>query len=205
MTEQRTILVVDDDRELRAGLTAVLGQRGFRTLQADDGWEARQLIDEHKPDLVIVDMMMPRWGGLAVLEHFHGKAAAPPFIMITAHAGNEHKGYAKHLVAFDYIQKPFSMERLLEGVFKVVPAPPQPSPGQGPSPSPSASPSSTSIRCRCPGCGSRIKAPIKLLGQTRTCPGCRAAFVLSLAPPEDEGTTLVGEDRWYFGRPQRRT
>ena len=194
-----TILVVDDDRELRAGLTAVLGQRGYRTLQADDGWEARQVIEEHKPDLVIVDMMMPRWGGLAVLEHFLGKAAAPPFIMITAYAGQEHKGYAQRLGAFDYIQKPFSMERLLEGVFKVVPAP-LPSARRGPSPSAS----STSIRCRCPGCGSRIKAPIKLLGQTRTCPGCRAAVVLSIAPPEDEGTTLVGEDRWHFGRPQRR-
>jgi DNA-binding response OmpR family regulator len=192
MTAQRTILVVDDDQDIRACLSAMLGQRGYRTLEADDGWEARQLIDEHNPDLVIVDMMMPRWGGLAVLEHFRGKAGAPPFILITANEGQQHKSYAEKLGVFDYIAKPFTMDRLLEGVNKVVPAlrsaPPAPE-------------TPRSVKCRCPGCGSRIKAPIQLLGKTRTCPGCRAAFVLRVEPPEDEGPRLVVEDGEVLLRP----
>jgi DNA-binding NtrC family response regulator len=200
MTAQRTILVVDDDPDLRKGLSTMLGQRGYRTLQADDGWEARQLIDEFNPDLVIVDMMMPRWGGLAVLEHFRGKAGAPPFIMISANDGQRHKNYAERLGVFDFIAKPFSMDRLLEGVAKVMPTPAAPT--QQASKSQAAS---KSIKCRCPGCGSRIKAPIQLLGQTRTCPGCRAAFVLSVAPPEDEGPTLVVEDGELFLRPPQGT
>jgi DNA-binding response OmpR family regulator len=123
MTEQRTILVVEDNPELRQGLTAVLGQKGYRTLEADDGWKARQVIDEQRPDLVILDMMMPSWSGLMVLQYFRGRVGAPPFIMITANEGAGHKDYAEQLGVCDYIRKPFSMERLLEGVGKVVPLP----------------------------------------------------------------------------------
>jgi DNA-binding response OmpR family regulator len=185
MTEPSTILVVDDDPELREGLTAMLGQRGFRMLAADDGREATRLIHEHRPDLVILDLMMPRWGGLAVLEQFNGNPGAPPFIMITANDGVKHRGYAEQLGVVDYIKKPFTMDRLLEGVGKFVRAP-------GAAPSEEDTP--MSIRCRCPGCGSRIKAPIQMRGQTRTCPGCKRPFVISFQPPEDEGPKLVLDD-----------
>jgi DNA-binding response OmpR family regulator len=189
MKAHRTILVVDDDKDLREGVSAVLGQRGYRTLQADDGWAARLLIEEHNPDLVIVDMMMPRWGGLAVLEHFRGKVGAPPIIMITANEVQEHKGYAHRLGVFDYIPKPFSMERLLEGVSKAVPAPQDERQAALRPQEPARS-----VRVRCPGCGSRIKAPLQLLGQKRACPGCRQDFVLAIQPQEDEGAKLVFED-----------
>jgi len=187
MTENPTILVVDDDQELRAGLRAMLGRRGYRTLEADDGAEARQLIDRHRPDLVILDMMMPRWGGLAVLEHFHGKIGAPPFIMISANGAPRHRGYAEELGVVDYIAKPFSMDRLLEGVAKVV--------GE-PGAATVQEEEEKSIRCRCPACGARIKAPVLLLGQTRNCPGCKLPFVIAIQPPEDEGPKLVMEDGW---------
>src|SRR5437868_15435501 len=126
MPDQRTILVVDDDHELRAGLRTVLGRHGYRTLEADDGQEARQLIDEHRPDLVILDMMMPRWGGLAVLEHLKGKSGAPRFMMMTATEGDANKGYAERRGAIDYLRKPFSLDHLLEPVHKAArpPAPP---------------------------------------------------------------------------------
>jgi DNA-binding response OmpR family regulator len=71
---------------------------------------------QHHPDLVILDMMMPRMGGYPVLEHFKGKTDAPPIIMITANEGSRHKAYAEYLGVIDYIRKPFAMERLLEAV-----------------------------------------------------------------------------------------
>lgn len=189
MSEFKTILVVDDDRELRSGLKAVLQNRGFHTLEADDGVTAKQLISGQRPDLVILDMMMPRWGGFAVLEHYQDHVDAPPFIMITGNEGEGHKAYAEKIGAADYIHKPFSIDRLLEGVDKILgdPVPAEPAPEQ-----PAARPA---LICRCPGCGARIKAPIQLLGKCRCCPNCRRAFVVRPQPPEDEGPKLIIDDR----------
>lgn len=118
MAEKKTILVVDDDQELSDGLRIVLERQGYHVLQARDGQQGKQLIYQHHPDLVILDMMMPRMGGYPVLEHFRGKTDAPPIIMITANEGSRHKAYAEYLGVVDYIRKPFAMERLLESVQK---------------------------------------------------------------------------------------
>jgi DNA-binding response OmpR family regulator len=118
MAEQKTILVVDDDHELSEGLRVVLEKQGFRVMQARDGQHGKQMIYQSRPDLVILDMMMPRMGGYPVLEHFRGKTDAPPIIMITANEGSRHKAYAEYLGVVDYIRKPFAMERLLESVHK---------------------------------------------------------------------------------------
>src|SRR5262245_7298411 len=121
MAEQpKTILIVDDDRELVEGLRAVLERQGFRVLQAHDGHQGKQQIYNQRPDLVILDMMMPRMGGYPVLEHFRGKTDAPPISMITANEGSRHKAYAEYLGVIDYIRKPFAMERLLETVNKAL-------------------------------------------------------------------------------------
>jgi DNA-binding response OmpR family regulator len=116
MAETKTILVVDDDIELSDGLRVVLERQGYRVLQARDGQQGKQVIYQQRPDLVILDMMMPRMGGYPVLEHFRGKADAPPMIMITANEGSRHKAYAEYLGVVEYIRKPFAMEKLLEAV-----------------------------------------------------------------------------------------
>src|SRR5689334_18376383 len=113
---KKTILIVDDDMELSDGIRAVLENQGHRVLQARDGQQGKQVIYQQRPDLVILDMMMPRMGGYPVLEHFRGKPDAPPIIMITANEGSRHKAYAEYLGVVDYIRKPFAMERLLESV-----------------------------------------------------------------------------------------
>jgi DNA-binding response OmpR family regulator len=118
MADQKTILLVDDDRELIDGLRALLEKQGYRVIQANDGHQAKTVIYNQKPDLVILDMMMPRMGGYPVLEHFRGKPDVPPIIMITANEGSRHKAYAEYLGVVDYIRKPFAMERLLEAVNK---------------------------------------------------------------------------------------
>jgi DNA-binding response OmpR family regulator len=123
MAEQKMILVVDDDRELVDGLRAVLERLGHKVIQAHDGHQGKQAIYNQQPDLVILDMMMPRMGGYPVLEHFRGKTDAPPIIMITANEGSRHKAYAEYLGVIDYIRKPFAMERLIETVNKALSTP----------------------------------------------------------------------------------
>src|SRR6202011_4721904 len=114
MAQAKTILVVDDDQELSDGLRIVLERQGHRVIQARDGQQGKQMVYQHHPDLVILDMMMPRMGGYPVLEHFKGKTDAPPIIMITANEGSRHKAYAEYLGVVDYIRKPFAREPLLE-------------------------------------------------------------------------------------------
>src|SRR5436853_2860034 len=116
MSAAKTVLIVDDDYELVEGLRLVLERQGFRVLRASNGQEGKAVIYNQRPDLVILDMMMPRMGGYPVLEHFKGKPYAPPIIMITANEGSRHKAYAEYLGVIDYIRKPFAMERLLEAV-----------------------------------------------------------------------------------------
>jgi DNA-binding response OmpR family regulator len=106
MAEQKTILLVDDDRELIDGLRTLLEKQGFRVMIANDGHQAKNAIYNHP-----------------VLEHFRGKTDAPPMIMITANEGSRHKAYAEYLGVIDYIRKPFAMERLLETVNKAFTTP----------------------------------------------------------------------------------
>ena len=116
MADKKLILIVDDDNELSDGIRAVLESHGHKVVQARDGQQGKNLIYQQRPDLVILDMMMPRMGGYPVLEHFRDKKDAPPIIMITANEGSRHKAYAEYLGVVDYIRKPFAMERLLEAV-----------------------------------------------------------------------------------------
>ena len=119
MSEKKSILIIDEDRELVDGLRLVLERQGFEVIQAHDGHQGKQMIYNHKPSLVILDMMMPRMGGYPVLEHFRGKDA-PPIIMITANEGSRHKAYAEYLGVVDYIRKPFATDRLVESVNKIL-------------------------------------------------------------------------------------
>src|SRR5207247_3834202 len=70
MADTKTILLVDDDYELSDGLRSVLERQGYRVIQARDGQQGKQIIYQQRPDLVILDMMMPKMGGYPVLEHF---------------------------------------------------------------------------------------------------------------------------------------
>lgn len=120
MAEQKLILIVDDDRELVDAVRTMLERQGYKVIQAHDGHQGKQAIYNQRPDLVILDMMMPRMGGYPVLEHFKDKGDAPPIIMVTANEGSRHKVYAEYLGVIDYLRKPFAMERLLDTVNKAL-------------------------------------------------------------------------------------
>ena len=130
MADQKLILIVDDDLELSDGLRVMLERQGHKVIQARDGHQGKKQVYEQRPDLVILDMMMPRMGGYPVLEHFRDKADAPPIIMITANEGSRHKAYAEYLGVVDYLRKPFAMERLLEAVERGLAGKPPEAPAQ---------------------------------------------------------------------------
>ncbi len=121
MTSKKTILIIDDDNDLAEGLQLILERQGFEVFRACNGHEGKQAIPKLKPDLVLLDMMMPRMGGFPVLEHFKKDPEAPPIIMMTANEGSRHKAYAELMGVVDYLRKPFATERLLEAVGKVLP------------------------------------------------------------------------------------
>jgi DNA-binding response OmpR family regulator len=116
----RTILLIDDDREIASAIQTVLVHAGYRVHMASNGVEGQRQIEALKPDLVITDMMMPRMGGFPVLEFLKTLEDRPKVIMITANEGSRHKAYAEMLGVVDYLRKPFPMEMLLEAVRRAL-------------------------------------------------------------------------------------
>ena len=121
MAAQKTILVVDDDADILAAMRAVLERRGYRVLTAGDGNAGLAAAEREGPDLVVVDMMMPKKSGFLVLEKLKSRGGGPPVIMITANEGSRHRAYAEALGAADYIRKPFAMDKLLASVEELCP------------------------------------------------------------------------------------
>ena len=128
---EKTILIIDDDREIASMLHGVLQSNGYRVFLAPNGAEGQRQISSLKPDLVITDMMMPRLGGFPVLEYLKTLDTPPPVIMITANEGGRHKAYAEMLGVADYLRKPFPMEVLLESIRRIF-ATKADSPDKGP-------------------------------------------------------------------------
>jgi DNA-binding response OmpR family regulator len=122
MSDKKTVLIVDDDREVVEALKTVIGKRGYRVLTALDGNAGLLLAERENPDLLIVDMMMPKKSGFLIVEKLKGrKEASPRIIMITANEGSRHRAYAEMLGVDEYIRKPFAMDRLLESVERLCP------------------------------------------------------------------------------------
>lgn len=119
----KTVLIVDDDHDILFAIRAAVESRGYRVITASDGNAGLNIAERERPDLVIVDMMMPKKSGFLVLERLKAKGRewSPKMIMITANEGGRHRAYAEMLGVDDYIRKPFSMDKLLESVKKNVP------------------------------------------------------------------------------------
>lgn len=117
----KRILLVDDDPEIVETIRFALESKGYHVLIARDGNQGLALADRENPDLVILDMMMPKRSGLLVLERLRRTRPVPTrVIMITANEGARHKAYAEILGVDDYIRKPFAMDRLIESVQRLL-------------------------------------------------------------------------------------
>jgi len=119
--EAKRVLLVDDDYEIVESIRAALEAKGYQTLVARDGNQGLAVAEREDPDLVILDMMMPKRSGFLVLEKLRRTRRVPMrVIMITANEGSRHKAYAEMLGVDDYIRKPFAMDRLLESVDRLL-------------------------------------------------------------------------------------
>ncbi len=117
----KRILLVDDDQEIVESMRTVLETRGYEILVARDGNQGLVMAEHEEPDLVVLDMMMPKRSGFLVLEKLRRSRPDPMrVIMITANEGSRHKAYAEMLGVDDYIRKPFAMDRLLESVDRLL-------------------------------------------------------------------------------------
>jgi DNA-binding response OmpR family regulator len=118
---RKRVLLVDDDPEIIDALQYALQAKGFEILVARDGNQGLAMAEREDPDLVILDMMMPKRSGFLVLEKLRRTRDVPiRVIMITANEGSRHKAYAEMLGVDDYIRKPFPMDRLIESVSRLL-------------------------------------------------------------------------------------
>jgi len=117
----KRILLVDDDREIVEAMRLALQSQGYAVFVARDGNQGLALAEREDPDLIILDMMMPKRSGFLVLEKLRRTRPVPVrVIMITANEGSRHKAYAERLGVDDYIRKPFAMDRLLDSVGRLL-------------------------------------------------------------------------------------
>jgi len=110
-----TILIVDDEANLRKTLAEILGARGYSTLEADDGVTAVELLRNTVPDLIFSDWKMPRMGGEEFLQHLRSqpRLAGVPVIVVTAYGSSHSAIEAVRLGAYDFVTKPFDLEEIL--------------------------------------------------------------------------------------------
>lgn len=118
-TVQKTILVVDDEKRLVALVGEYLQQAGFRVITAFDGQEALKIARLEKPDLIILDIMMPEMNGYEFMQ-IHRKEMNTPIILLTARVEDEEKVVGLELGADDYVTKPFRPRELVARVRSVL-------------------------------------------------------------------------------------
>jgi DNA-binding response OmpR family regulator len=112
---QATILLVEDTRELAQVIARELEAAGYCVVRASDGQTAVELHDRERPDLIVLDWMLPRLSGLDVLRRVR-ETAATPVLMLTARGEEADRVIGLELGADDYLPKPFSMRELIARV-----------------------------------------------------------------------------------------
>jgi len=112
----KKILIVEDEKNIVDILSFNLGREGYATLEAYDGEAGLQLALEQDPDLVLLDLMLPRKNGFDVCRDLRSAGRNTPVIMLTAREEETDKVLGLELGADDYITKPFSMRELLARV-----------------------------------------------------------------------------------------
>lgn len=110
---QSTILIAEDDPEIRTALERILGYEGYKTATAGDGAAALMAVSEQQPDAIVLDVMMPHVDGLAVCRKLRSDGNRVPILMLTARHETSDKVAGLDAGADDYLAKPFEMEELL--------------------------------------------------------------------------------------------
>ena len=114
-----TILVCDDEKSVRASVRLVL-ERDYQLVFAGDGEEALKQFEAHPVDLVVLDIKMPKLGGLEVLNTLMRRQPPPRVLMLTAYHSVELAQRATQAGAIDYVSKPFERQDLLAAVERAL-------------------------------------------------------------------------------------
>ena len=117
-TPQNTaIRVVDHNPDILDTISFALTQAGYEVFTAQNGEEGLQLAKQHKPELILLDMMMPKRSGFLVIESLRKEYEDPiRIMMMTANEGKRHESYAELLGVDEYLHKPFPMDKLIDRI-----------------------------------------------------------------------------------------
>jgi len=112
----RTVLVAEDDEDVRLLLTTRLGARGYRVVEASDGQETLELAKVVRPDIVLMDLQLPRLNGFAVARFLRqtDSLRSVPIVVVSAHDPAKHRNLALAAGCNAYVQKPIDFDRLDE-------------------------------------------------------------------------------------------
>lgn len=116
MDQKKTVLIVEDEKNIVDIIRFNLQREGYSTLEAYDGEAGLAAVKEHNPDLVLLDVMMPKMTGFEVCKTLRDSGSNVPVIILTAREEEEDKILGLEIGADDYITKPFSMRELLARV-----------------------------------------------------------------------------------------
>jgi DNA-binding response OmpR family regulator len=111
-----TVLVIEDDPAILRGLSDNLRFEGYEVVTASDGETGYQLQRQHKPDLILLDLMLPRMSGLELCRKLRGEGIRTPILMLTARNEEPDRVLGLDLGSDDYVTKPFSVRELMARV-----------------------------------------------------------------------------------------
>jgi two-component system, NtrC family, nitrogen regulation response regulator NtrX len=111
-----TVLVVDDEPSIVQSLSGLLGDEGFEVLTASNGYEALKVIEKESPDLVLLDIWMPGMDGIETLKQIKKENPKIQVVIITGHGTIETAVKATKLGAFDFIEKPLSIDKIIVAI-----------------------------------------------------------------------------------------
>ena len=121
--QQKTILIIDDEPEIRNLMEEILSEEGYKTLSAESAKRAEHIITNHQVDLVYLDIWMPGTDGVDLLKKWtKTDKLKAPIVMISGHATIKTAVETTRLGAFDFIEKPLSIEKLLTSAEKALSA-----------------------------------------------------------------------------------
>jgi two-component system nitrogen regulation response regulator NtrX len=117
----RRVLIVDDDASLSRALAGALKEEGFQAICSVDGQEALRLVHSFRPDVMLLDIWLPGMNGIEILQALQSTDVACPVIMLSGYGTIAMAVKAIQLGAFDYIEKPCSLDRLVDSIRQACP------------------------------------------------------------------------------------
>jgi chemosensory pili system protein ChpA (sensor histidine kinase/response regulator) len=116
------VLIVDDSLSVRKSLSQLVEDAGYEPLLAKDGLEAIEVVGQHKPRVMLVDMEMPRTNGIELTEHIRANDNTKeiPIFMITSRTTEKHREMARNAGVSEYLTKPYPEAELVDMISKVM-------------------------------------------------------------------------------------